>query len=150
MSEVTTKNFITISDIQVEDIVLLNSSIPYKNGERAKKGETYAQFKYEGVVFNVPNVLPFFKDKLEGNVSSVKLEDKTRIKETKDATGKVTAETVRSFEFDSHRTFTAETALMNAQYSRARHTARMKQLLVIGSSENLTEAQVAMLEGSGI
>jgi hypothetical protein len=150
MSDLLTKVFITVSDAQVQDIVLLNSSLPYKNGERAKNGETYAQFKYEGIVFNVPNSSPFIKDHLDGNVASAKLEDKTRVKDAKDASGVIVKTTVRAFEFDSHRTLTAETALMNAQYSRARHNARMKQLLVIGSSENLTEAQISMLESTSI
>lgn len=149
-NEVITKNFITIADAQVEDIVLLKANIPYKNGQRKTDGETYSQYRFEGVVFNVPDVSPFVKDHLEGNISSVKLEDKTRVKDAKDASGVIVKTTVRAFEFDSHRTLTSENALMNAQYSRARHAARMKQLLVIGSSANLTEAQVAMLESNNV
>jgi hypothetical protein len=150
MSELITKNFITVADAQVEDVVLIKANLPYKNGQRAIDKETYSQYRYEGVIFNVPTVSPFVKDHLEGNISSIKLEDKTRVKDSKDASGATVQTTVRSFEFDSHRTLTAETARMNSEYSRAKHTARMKQLTIIGSTANLNESQIAMLESNNI
>lgn len=136
-----TKNFITVADELVEDVVLIKENSPYKNGERAKNKETFSSFRFEGVVFTVPTNSPFIKDYRDGNVASIKLEDKTRVKESKDANGATVTATVRSFEFDSHRTLTA-------QFTRAKHSAKMAQLVMIGSTENLTEAQVAMLESA--
>ena len=135
--------FKTLINDQVDEIVLLSSNTPYKNGERAKNKETYSSFRYEGIVFTVPDSSPFVKDFIDEKVLNIKLRDYKRTKKIKLSDGTESEEQVRAIEFDSHGTFTKA-------FNRERHQSRMAQLKVIGNSTSLSEAQILMLENDNI
>ena len=135
--------FTTLVDAQVDEVVLIKANAPYKNGERAKNKETYSSFRFNGMVFNVPDLMPFAKDFREGNIASIKLAHKDYAKITKASDGSETTVQVKGLEFDSHRTLTSA-------FNRAKHSARMEQLKVIGNSTSLSDAQILMLQDDNI
>jgi hypothetical protein len=127
-------NVTKLMDTQVDEITLLSSNLPYKTGKRAENKETYSRFRYNGVVFNVPDNSPFIKDFQNGTVSSVKLIENERPGTDEDGN----EITIKGFEFDSHTTFAQE-------LNRATHKAKMNLLTATASSKDLTPEAINAL-----
>lgn len=94
-------NVIKLTGEQLFEVSIVSEGNAYKNGQRAKDGKTFSQFKYEGTVFTVPTDNPFCKAFATGDVKSIKLLDGTREKVVVDAEGNEETVTVRQLEFDS-------------------------------------------------
>ncbi len=94
-------NVIKLTGEQLFEVSVVSEGNLYKNGQRAKDGKTFSQFKYEGTVFTVPTDNPFCTAFTKGDVKSIKLLDGTREKITVDAEGEEVTVTVRQLEFDS-------------------------------------------------
>lgn len=96
---------IKLVDEEVFDVKLIKSGIPYTSGERHKNNETYSRFRYDGIVFTVPDTDPFVKDWNDGEVAILKLLKTKRV--VKDEDGKPVIkdgqeQLTDSIEFDSH------------------------------------------------
>lgn len=89
---------IKLVEEDIFDVKLIKSGIAYTSGERKANGETYTRFRYDGIVFTVPDTDPFVKDWIDGEVAIVKLLKGSR----KITDGEGVETTVDSVDFDSH------------------------------------------------
>lgn len=92
---------IKLTGEQLFEVSVVSENNPYKNGQRAKDKKTFSQFKFEGVIFTVPDENPFCKAFNSGEVKSIKLLDGTRDKVLIADDGTEETVTVRQLEFDS-------------------------------------------------
>ena len=82
---------------QVFKIKHIESGLSY-GADTKLKGKTYSRFRYQGVIFTVPDTDTFVQDFLKGRVHSVELLDGTRT--IKDEKGQDVP--TRDIQFDSH------------------------------------------------
>jgi hypothetical protein len=124
----TTK--VILEEEQVLEIVPLDQNKPYANkgkGIRHAQGKTYAQFRYNGIVFNVPNDLPFPVDFGAGNVKKVSLiETKIPDVEIDDKGQEKTVGTKKGYEFDYHITYAQADAIDDNRLRDIKRKAQMK------------------------
>ena len=59
--------------LQAQDISLIDSGNGYSSGKRKAEGKTFSRFRYNGIVFTVPDEHPFVAAHTNGVVASVKL-----------------------------------------------------------------------------
>lgn len=118
---------IKLVDEQVDEISMIDSKNPYKNGQRAKDGKTYSRFRYDGTVFTVDDNSPFIQAFADGNIDSVKLIPGERETVTIDNEGNEQTATVKTLAFDSFVSF-AQTE------RRAEHKAKIARYNVIANA----------------
>lgn len=118
---------IKLVDEQVDEISMIDSKNPYKNGQRAKDGKTYSRFRYDGTVFTVDDNSPFIEAFNSGNIDSVKLIPGERETVTIDGEGNEQTATVKTLTFDSFVSF-AQTE------RRAEHKAKIARYNVIANA----------------
>lgn len=118
---------IKLVDEQVDEISMIDSKNPYKNGQRAKDGKTFSRFRYDGIVFTVDDNSPFIQAFADGNIDSVKLIPGERETVTIDSEGNEQTATVKTLAFDSFVSF-AQTE------RRAEHKAKIARYNVIANA----------------
>jgi hypothetical protein len=117
---------------------LLESGLPYKDGNK-QTGKTYTRFRFNGVVFIVPDNDPFVKDFANGKVHTIWLNTGTREVELEDGT----KSTVDSIEFDAH--------ISNAQIIGVTKTTAILDAISAGNIKadaEVTEDDLALLAAS--
>ena len=66
-------DILKLNVLQAQEISLIDSGNQYSSGKRKEEGKTFARFRYNGIVFTIPDDSPFIAAFNEGTVASVKL-----------------------------------------------------------------------------
>lgn len=137
------KKIVRLTEKECSEITLVAANKPYK-GKLA--GETYSQYRFEGVIFTVNDNLGFKTAVENGDLALVKLLEGTRERTDIDDQGNETTTTVRSLELDS---FLTETTAFAKEIRRAKHDATLISIKRAAEAETLTEeGKKALLDAS--
>lgn len=68
-----TQNILELDVLQAQEISLIDSGNQYSSGKRKEEGKTFSRFRYNGVVFTVPDDNDFIQAYKDGVLATVKL-----------------------------------------------------------------------------
>lgn len=115
-AQVSVKEIVTLRLGETEEITLIEANLPFRNGRRAQDKKTYSQYRYNGVVFTVPDGNDFLEAVRASDLQWVKLLRKEEMKDGKPIT---------RYEFDSHK---AQSSYFARERREAEHEANLNAI----------------------
>lgn len=140
-----TQQIITISGTELLKVKLVQSGLPY-SAESKFAGKTYSRFRYQGVIFIVPDHDAFVQDFAEGRVHELTLIEGTRDVTTTDDAGVETTDQVRTLAFDAAITHAQYDGVIDAQMARDWKQAEHQHKIATLGKPVVTEELLKALE----
>jgi hypothetical protein len=136
---------IKLIDEQVYEVSFVRANLPYKNGERSKKGETFTRYSRNGVAFPVPTDHPFHEDFKNGNVKCITLIPGSRTVEVIDKDGGKSEKKQDTLDFSSYINKAQWNSLRDERLNDARVNAQIKRYETLATME-VSDELLAKLE----
>jgi hypothetical protein len=137
-------DILKLNVLEAQEISLIDSGNAYSSGKRKDEGKTFARFRYNGIVFTIPDDNPFISAFNEGTVASVKLLKGKRTTTVVNADGDSEDIEKDTLQFDS---FTSMRQVKNGMLFQA-------QIAAIGAmstkTSELSEESLSALLGATI